>query len=276
MTNKNIKNLIVGVDLSPYSLKVVAEARELASKMKVPLSYVFVMQDLRELNSKFNADTLEVESYYEQAVRKKYSLKKEAKVLIIYGSPDKGILSVAKTLANPMIIVGHRGYNKLVKFFLGSTAESLVFQSPYPVWVHRGERRVLPKRILIPSDLSARSRHTFESLRNFRKVFKAESELFHVMSEPIPSLNYEMYTLAYDQIKRDNESRVKRFRKRYPELKTETALGDVTYKIRNRAKNFDVVALTPRKRKNGAGLAIGSMTSKLIHTSDKPILVVPA
>ncbi len=275
MKLKSIKNLVVGVDLSPYSKKVVQEARGLAAKMKVPVTYVFVAQDVLVMDGTFQVDRLEMDEYHEKNVRKNYRLSNKENVVIVYGDPDKALIAVAKKITNPMIVVGHRGFNKILKFFLGSTAEGLIFNSPYPVWVHRGEKSVLPKKILVPSDLSARSRKTYDSLENFRKIFKSNTEMYHVVLEPLRVIEHGMYTFMYNQIELDNLERVKKFKKEFPKLKTEKAIGDITYRLNQHAKKFDVIALTPRHHK-GSTSPVGSLTSKLLRTSDKPILVVPA
>ncbi len=274
MSKRTIKNLIVGVDLSNYSKVVAREAKELSEKLKIPATFVYVFQDIAIFDEAFKFKKPELSKHYEKEFRRKYSLSKNDNVIVRYGRPYEEIIATAKNFEDPMIIAGHRGYNSFVRFFLGSTVERLALVSPFPVWIHRGKAVVVPKKILIPCDLSARSHHTISEIGPLKSALKASTEFFYVMPEPMPVLDYQTYSIIHEQLMKIETRKVRSFRKKHPGLKTVKALSGAVYKIQERAKNFDLIALSPKNHKKSVPF-FGSVTTKLLRSGDKPILVIP-
>jgi nucleotide-binding universal stress UspA family protein len=274
MSQQSIQSLIVGVDFSKYSKILVQEAEELSRKLGATCTYVFVSDESEDYFELFPESQSKMRVILESAVRKKYRLNEQDRVSIGFGKPYQQIIEIAKQARNPMIVVGHRGKNPVVQFFLGSTAERLALSSPYPVWIHRGQRPLLPRKVLIPCDLSSRSEHTISELGLLRKSFNVRTELFHVTEDPTPILDYQQYALAYEQLKKVDEHKLKTFKKKHPRLRTTKSSGDVVEQIQKRAKDFDLVAISPRV--HGKFLpSFGSVTSKLVRSGHKPILILP-
>ncbi|MES2800963.1 MAG: universal stress protein [Bdellovibrionota bacterium] len=270
MKNKNIKNLIVGLDLSSYSRVVAREAEELSAKMKIPLTVLFACpidwaapeyqkQLVESLNLK---------------ISQMYDLKADATIIVKFGKADEEIIAAAKKLTEPMIMIGHKGYSAILRMFLGSTAEKIAQASPFPVWIHRGYKTVLPKKILIPSDLSDRSDQTVSDVEILAKSFKGKYELYHVWEEPIPLLDYSTWALVYEQLKKDEEKKLKVFKKKHPKVKTSKTAGDVVHNIQEHSKKFDVIAISPSHKKNSFPF-FGSVNAQLVRNGEKPILVCP-
>jgi len=275
MPKLNIKNLIVGVDLSNYSKVVAKEAKNLAKKLNALVTYVYVFEDIIHLDKALSNEKSKLNSFYDKKVRQKYQLKEDDKVLICYGRPHIELIETAKQYQSPMIIAGHKGSNPLIRFFIGSTAEQLALLSPFPTWIHRGRKLVLPKQILVPCDLSTRSSSTIQGLSFFKSKLQSKLELLHVFEEPTPFLDAQLYGLLYEQMKRDDDRKVKSFKKKYPSLKTKRSWGAVADRIQTVAKDYDLIALSPRKHRNTAS-HFSSVTTKVIRTGEKPVLVLPA
>ncbi len=273
MANEKIKNLVVGVDFSDYSKAVVNEARELSQKLKCPLTYVYSFQ--MSANESDSKDTRKkFATHFEAEVRNWYGLKKTESIFICFGRAYKEIIEFAKTLQNPMIIAGHRGSHSFARFFVGSTAERLAWFSPFPVWIHRGQKVILPRKILIPSDLGSKSNRSVLKISSFNKIFKSSLEVYHVFEQPLPVVNFPDYANMYDDIKKEDDENLKVFRKNHPRLKVISETGAIVDKTNDHAKKFDVIAVSPSRRKKSDSY-FGGVTAKLIRSSDRPILVIP-
>ena len=274
MSQLNIKNIIVGVDLSDYSKVVVKEAKNLAEHLDVPLIYVYAFEDNAVFSTSFSYEKPKLGEYYEKQVRQKYRLNPQEKVIVRFGRPHTEIIETAKKYNKPMIIIGHKGRNPVVRLFIGSTAEQLALLSPFPTWIHRGPKKIIPKQILVPCDLSERSNHTIKGLNFFERKMASKIDLFHVFEEPTPLLDAQLYATVYSEMKKTDDQKVRNFRKKYPNLKTKSSLGPVADRIQDFAKKYDLIALSPRKHRNLSPY-FGSVTTKVIRSGDKPVLVLP-
>ncbi|OYZ13443.1 MAG: hypothetical protein B7Y39_17640 [Bdellovibrio sp. 28-41-41] len=274
MKQKTISSLVVGVDFSEYSKLVAREAKQLAEKLQLSLVYVFSYEDGHLYKYYALPDRYAVMDQFQTKVRNYYNLDYSPKIVIRFGRADKEIIAVAKKERNPMIIVGHKSGHSIAKFFLGSVAESLASISPFPLWIHRGNKVKLPKKILIPSDLSERSEKTISEVKNLKKTFHSDFEVYHVLQPPSPLLDYEIWSTLNNEIKDDDDQKIRAFKKKYPKLKTVRARGPVIDTINSRSKRFDLIAITPHSRAESRN-AFGGVSSKIVRSGETPVLIVP-
>lgn len=273
MKTRDIRTLIVGVDLSAYSKLVVREAKQLSAQLRLPLVYVFAYEDVDLYQEQsVNFDRAKIAKFYEEKIRSKYRVEKRQKVIIRFGRAEKEILAVAKKEKSPLIVVGHTSGHYVARFFLGSVAEELAATTSFPLWIHRGEKVLLPKKILVPSDLSSLSHKAINEIEKFRVGFKADVEIYHVLTEPFPSLDYEAWLAVETAIKNADDKKMKSFKKRHPSLKLVRSRGIVAQSIRNRSKKFDLVAVSPRPQSKSL---FGRLTGKIVRSGNVPVLVLP-
>ncbi len=272
MKAHNIKTLVVAVDLSDYSNLVVREAKQLSTELKLPLTYVFAYEDVNVYQDAVKLDKLKVAKIYEAKIRSQYGVEESHKVVVRFGRAEKEILAVAKKEKDPLILVGHKSGHVVARFFLGSVAEKLAATTPFPLWIHRGEKVLLPNRILVPSDLSPRSDKTINEIENFRQAFNSDMEIYHVLTEPFPILDYQAWAAVETAIKQADDRRIKSFKKKHPSLKFVRARGGVAESIEQHSKTFDLVAVSPRAK---AKVSFGRVTGKIVRSGDTPILVLP-
>lgn len=271
MKKQEINHIVVGLDLSEYSKVVVREAQKLAKTMNVPVTYVHVYD--YELWPAHIEKSLIID--LKAQVLKMYKLKPADQVEIRFGDAARKVIEVAKALKqSPLIIVGHKGVGAVVRFFLGSTAEKIALLSPYPVWIHRGNKATLPKKVLIPSDFSKQTDKTLNQIKSFDRAFKPKLELFHVIPEPTPVLDYPSYSLVYQHIQASEDKTFAQFKKAHPDLYAVRDRGDVAERVKQRSKTFDLIAVSPRGKKQSRPL-LGHVAAKLIRSSEKPVLVCP-
>lgn len=269
MKNMNINYLVVGVDFSDYSKIVVGEARTLAKKMNIPIIYVHSYTDERWPE---NLRGELVKSLPEQ-IRVTYDLVPKADVRVGFGDAANFIMEIADSVTNPLILIGHKGKNPLVRLFLGSTAEKLAQISPYPVWIHRGDRIILPNKILVPSDLGRQTNQTLRQINSLSESIQPNIELYHVSQEPIPLLDYSTWNYVYADMMANEDKQFTQFKQNHSDYKVVREQGlDVANMIEKRAHNFDVVAVSP-KGKGHAVPFIGHVTSRVIRSLDRPVLI---
>ena len=268
---KNIHTIVVGVDLSKYSKLVVKEAQELAKKWRVKLKYIFVHSELGELEKGY---TVELTALYRKRVQNFYKDLDSKELTVVYGKPAAEIINFAKKLDRPMVVVGHRGFNPLFQMFLGSVAESIALSAPFPVWIHRGSKVVLPERILIPSDLTKQSNRTLKGVESLHTSPQNKIEIFHVSQVPVAGVDSPEWPIIYEKMKEIELQRIKVFKKTHPNLQTAETMGGVAARIQERAKKFDIIALSPKDRNNGLPL-FGSVTARLVRSGHKPVVIFP-
>lgn len=272
MKSSQTKTIIVAIDFSDYSKIVAKEGRLLAKRLKVKAIFVHVFQEASLLDSKFKLERAGYLQDIEALARKKYELGRRDAVIICEGKAHEQIIKIASQVRSPLIMVGHRGRNPVARLFIGSTAEKLALESPFPLWIHRGTKAVLPKKILAPFDFSDRTDRSIAQLSALNKSLSCKLEMYHVMQEPFPALDFQAYSVIYEEVKRADDEGMKAFKERNPKLKTKRDKGWVVECIQYHSRSFDLVALVPRKDKNLE--YFGSVTTKLIRSGTKPVLVL--
>jgi nucleotide-binding universal stress UspA family protein len=280
MTNqkRTFQHIVVGVDFSEYSQLVVKQARKLAKEFNAKLSLVYARGSwLIVSNAKAYGIPKEAQfetPQMEQSVRKFYRLKEEADISVIVqqGAPLDVISEVADDLANPLVVIGSHGTGAIGRFLLGSNAEQIALTSAFPVWVHRGSEVVSPKRALVPMDLSAKNKQALDALKAWFQESKISLESIFV--RPTLPLGWEMG--AYQQIfslEKKTDQLIRRFQKAYPEISLKVVSGDPVQKINSVAGKYDFITMAPHN-KYGANKLFGKVTTKIIRTAQKPILVL--
>lgn len=271
MKSPGIQQIIVGVDFSRYSKLVVKEAQKLAKTMKIPLRYVYVNDVFQ-----FVGEPREVaEKKLTEKVYKFYDLKENTDVVIRTGDAPEQLIEAAKvSQLPPLIVIGHKGMGAIARFLLGSTAERVALISPFPVWIHRGHKILLPKKILVPSDFSTHTDATLDQIQPFDKAFKSKLELFHVIPEPTPIVDLPIYSLVYQQIHSDDDRSYEEFKKSHSNYKTVRDVGDVAEQVEQRSHKFDLVAFSPRGKGESTPF-LGRVAAKLVRSGNKPVLICP-
>ena len=138
-----IKKILVPVDFSENSVKILQSAVAFAGRLQATLDIVFVVQSFEDYSgffvphmpiAQFEEEMIQgaekkMESYLEENV--KQSDINEAKVLS--GDVAEEIINYAKEQGIDMIIMGTHGYKGLEKVLFGSVAEKVVKTAHCPV-----------------------------------------------------------------------------------------------------------------------------------------------
>ncbi len=147
MLSKMASELLVAIDGSKHSEKIVKYASSLAKRLKasVVLTYISpkseVPEDYREFARNENIEELEYFHEIGEAILEKYSsiLKLEGithETLADFGNPAERIVLLAETRNAELIIVGMQGLHGLGRMrSLGSVSRRVVESSSIPVIV---------------------------------------------------------------------------------------------------------------------------------------------
>ena len=140
---QEIKKILVPVDFSENSQKILQSAIFVAKKCGASLTPVFVVQSIEDYSgffiphmpvSQFEEEMVtgankKMESFLEENMDT--SVPHTAKVLI--GDVAEEILKFAEAEKFDMIVMGTHGYKGIEKVLFGSVAEKIVKRSPCPV-----------------------------------------------------------------------------------------------------------------------------------------------
>lgn len=272
------KNIVVGVDFSPYSKIVVKQALRLARQFEAKVTLVhaaaFPMTFDAEYTIIRNA-AVDLASVG-KSLRKFYQINEKSKnrVVVKEGEPADIIMAEAKKLDNPLIIVGSQGGGgPLSRFLVGSDAEKIALKSPFPVWVHRGQKTVPLHKIVMPTDLSANSQNLMKKIKNWK--FGKDIFLRYLFVRPatVPMINYPQYKEAMDKIRHDLSKTLRQFKKQGPKIPLITAEGNAAEKITQIGHHYDVIAMNPHHH-SGFLSSYGHLTSKVMRLSHNPVLVL--
>lgn len=269
-----IQSILVGVDFSKYSKSAVLQARLLAKTRSLPLTFVYVFDGPISGEQRYQSVVAHHSEYYKKRVNRVYKVQRHEAVVVKYGRTFEQILMLAGKLVGPLIVLGHRGDRGMFsKLFIGSTAERVAQKSTHPVWIHRGKKQIQLNKVLIPCDLSDRAPFTVQFLKK-NGFGKTKLELFHAIVPPMVGLDYDSWKASVKEATRLNAEKFKKFKKKYPTLKISEAWGSAFDEVERRSKSFDVIALSPRSTKSFFQ-GFGSVTSKIVRASRKPVLVIP-
>ena len=134
-----IKKILVPVDFSENSKKILAAAGYFSGKCEARLHAVFVVQSFDDYSGFFvpHMPVAKFEEEMVQAAEQKMESfltgMKDIKAKVLVGDVAEEIIRHAEENGMDMIVMGTHGYKGLEKVMFGSVAEKVVRSSPCPV-----------------------------------------------------------------------------------------------------------------------------------------------
>jgi nucleotide-binding universal stress UspA family protein len=204
----------------------------------------------------------------------------------------KTLLQFAKAEGASEILIGSHGRKGVDRLLLGSFAETLMLLSPIPV-LYVGAGTDVPKslkKILFPTDLSAKSQGVYRNLLRFAQTAKAEVILFHAIPNPIdPVLQSGAYLLGGGWIPaplflEKNRERAEKSGSQWIQLGKKlgvpvrfecvTFVPSVVEAVEGRAKAKDInmIAMAAQSGRLGSTL-IGSIARQIVRVAPKPVWI---
>lgn len=139
------QNILVPVDFSDNSKKIVKAALVMAEKFKATTHFVFVVQSFEDYSGFFVPHMPVVQ--FEEEMRQNAETKMRAYLeevlpagtahtsVVLSGDVAEQILSYAETEGIDLIAMGTHGYRGVEKLLFGSVAEKVVKMAPCPVLI---------------------------------------------------------------------------------------------------------------------------------------------
>jgi nucleotide-binding universal stress UspA family protein len=194
-----IERILCPIDLSAVSAGAYTYAQSLASHCGASLIAQHVVELWQHPCAFYAASAKAFDEFLEQLLSagreslKQFLGEHQAKGLSVEcivkeGAAADAILSVAKTDAIDLIVMGTHGRRGLDRVLLGSVAERVLRNAPCPVLVVRniqcaGHDAVRCRRILSCVDFSKDSWQVLEQVRSLAKAYGAELTALNVMDE---------------------------------------------------------------------------------------------
>ncbi|HQU47333.1 MAG TPA: universal stress protein [Pirellulales bacterium] len=206
---------------------------------------------------------------------------------VLVGVPYIALIEAVQQNAFDLVVVGTRGMSAVKRVFVGSTATRLARACPVPVWIARQGLPGETQSILVPLDFSPIGDRLLATAAVLAKSLRAKLHLLHVYDIE------ELYGVP--PISDDTRAELSYYRRRARRLALEkleqsleamgldhgTATLHVTQGVPHQAINatarkLDVglILMGSIGRSGLSGLLIGNTAEKVLHTSDRSLLVV--
>jgi nucleotide-binding universal stress UspA family protein len=289
------EKIIVPLDASIASEVVFPYVAEIASRFgsRITLTRVCQSYDANFINKsraylKIAVDTLNGQLREWQS-RTETEVTSEIKV----GSPAVEIINYANQTLCDLIAITSRGESGDKPWPLGNVSAKILRSSNFPVLLIRKlpdgdaiKQRKLIKRILVPLDGSSLGEAAIPLASSLAANLSAEIVLLHVVQPMRYLLDSDAFgsSLNQNQIeeieKHSAEEYLSQIKKSLMEkgygISTFTASGFAADEIIDYAKsnNIDLIAIATHGRSGFGRWVFGSVTDKVLHAGDTPVLVV--
>jgi len=140
---KDVEKVLVPIDFSDNSRKIVKAAADVAKRFEARLVLIFVVQSLEDYSGFFVphlpleqlADEMLIGAEKKMANFIEDNLGDDAQVesKVIAGDVAAEIVAFAETCDAGMIVMGTHGYKGIERMLFGSVAENIIKNAPCPV-----------------------------------------------------------------------------------------------------------------------------------------------
>lgn len=286
--------LLVPLDGSGAAEMVLPYTEEIASKFGAEIILVSVSEQAVEEKDHLYRIYLErtvehVERRLEDwGAKEKVTLKHE----VLTGKPAGEILRYADQNTVSVITMASRGRSGQGPWRLGNIASKVLRATSKPVLLTRRppetallHRRRLIERILVPLDGSVTGEAAIPEAETLALALGAELVLFHAVEPFTGWIGSEAFAMYPEKEEERSEAAVvylDRVEKELQEKGLSTSagvdLGSASTKILEyaEANAIDLIAMSTHGRSGIGRWVFGSVTDKVLHAGDTPVLVVQA
>lgn len=216
-----------------------------------------------------------------------------AKATSLEGEPASAIIDYARKSKVNLIIMATHGRSGIMAWAMGSVATKVIQKINLPVLLIRASvpppepGKELFRRILVPLDGSTTGEAALPYAREIAAKLKSEITLIQVMypSPPVYSitgLDYTPYTVPVEVSAEKCQQYLEQAKQRLADgggkVKTELRKGDPAQEIIRFADASDasLIAISSHGRSGIAKWLLGSVTTKVVNSASKPVLLVKA
>jgi hypothetical protein len=167
--------------------------------------------------------------------------------------------------------VGYKGHSRVTEFFFGSTARHLALHAKNPIWIHRGDQAIIPKRILIAHDLSNEAHRGIDIFKKMNLLKIMTYQVCFVREKPFPVLDYPLYKSVEEAQLIQEQRQIRSLLAKYPRLEFQATTGEVTERLVQKTRQFDLILVSRHTNKE---FYSSSEVLQLMRKSEKPVLIV--
>lgn len=137
---RDVDRIIVPVDFSVSTSRVIETARELASALDVPMELLHAVEPIpyTQMSYPIAVDHEDFKAHAEKrlnAFADEVELSRGVTPRVVIGMADQVIIETAERFAAPLVVMSSHGHSGLARVLLGSTAERLLRHAPCPVMI---------------------------------------------------------------------------------------------------------------------------------------------
>lgn len=262
------KKMLVPFNFSEASMAAWKQAREWGRRFHASVEVVYVDEFPPLMEWEFRPFELTpgLKRNIVDHVRSK--LGPEARVHVDQGDAAAIILRLARTSRADLIVMGTHGRDGFKRVWLGSVAESVVRQSPIPVFVVRREAGPI-RSVLAPLNFTDYSEAGFFYAAGAAAALKARLVALHVASDPLkrpnPRINFAMLTEKLPPLVA-----------KACQPRLEIGSGDPTEEILDASRGHGLVVIVAHRKSLLRDLVLGTTAERVLRHSRVPVLAVPA
>lgn len=290
---KPLKTLLIATDFSAAARRAEERAALLAAEHEARLIVLHslsgrALQRMRECLalSHAGAESRLLEHYRAALQRQAEDLaarwRIEVTPRLVAGQAHREISRAAGDVGADLVVVGARGEHPSIAFFLGSTAERVVRESPAPVLVVRTEAREPYARVLAALDLTPHSSAVLEAARlvaptasltlghAFEVPFEGKLQFAGASEEEIDAYRREGRAHALAALRALAEEKADQ-----ADIRVEHGIPDAVLLRLLRETSADLVVTGKHGGSEMIDLLLGSITKHLLRESGGDVLVAP-
>lgn len=206
---------------------------------------------------------------------------------VLVGVPYLSIVEAVKQKGHDLVVVGTRGMSAIKRVFVGSTATRLARACPAPVWIARSSLPEGPPTILAAVDFSPMSERIVSVSAAVAAALTAKLHVLHVYDTEelygAPTISDEVraeFSYYRRRARRNAFERLEQLLEAqsmdHGTATFHVSQGNPYQVINSTAKRLDVglVVMGSVGRRGLSALLIGNTAEKVLHTSDRSLLVI--
>jgi nucleotide-binding universal stress UspA family protein len=288
------EKILVPLDGSSAAEIVLRYAEEIGSKFGAEIILVSVSEQAVDERDHLYRTYLERTAEQlecrldDRGVKEQVKLKKE----VLVGIPAGEILRYVDENHVSLITMASRGRSAQGPWFLGNIAAKVLRATKKPVLLVRPSPgngavhgRRLIKKILVPLDGSVIGEAAIPQAETLARALGSELVLFHVVEPFAGWIGSEAFAMYPEKEEERSEAAVayldrveKELQKKGLNTSSGVDLGAASGKILEYAEGnaVDLIAMSTHGRSGIGRWVFGSVTDKVLHAGDTPVLVVQA
>lgn len=270
-----MKHFLVAFDFSKNAIHSLEYALMFANKMEADLSLVWVDNSStpEHLYSIDQELRIETKSHFDEIIRQYEPLVHHGKInqFLRKGKVYSEVASVARSINANVLFAGTHGVSGFEEYWIGSNAYRIVASAPCPVVTLRRDYLINGsiRKIVLPIDNSADTKHKLPFAARIAKAFNAEIHLLLLNSSPIQVIRKRMQTYA-------SEASVLLEKEGINYVVSEAESENITSSILNytETQQADFIAIMTEQGASNGNMFLGPYAQQLINNAKVPVLSV--